>query len=80
MFNEFKKMKIDTNKSFTNFLLVKFDKVKTSSAKAFKMLAKAGILVRRMEVYGIKNSLRITIGKNDENRKLILKMKKILNV
>ena len=33
-----------------------------------------------MDVYGIKNSLRITIGKSDENRKLISKMKKILNV
>jgi histidinol-phosphate/aromatic aminotransferase/cobyric acid decarboxylase-like protein len=33
-----------------------------------------------MDVYGIKNSLRITIGKNEENRKLISKMKKILNV
>ena len=80
MFNEFKKMKIDTNKSYSNFLLVNFDKVKISSSKVFKLLAKAGILVRKMDVYGIKNSLRITIGKSEENRKLISKMKKILNV
>jgi histidinol-phosphate/aromatic aminotransferase/cobyric acid decarboxylase-like protein len=33
-----------------------------------------------MDVYGIKNSLRITIGNSEENRKLISKMKKILNV
>ena len=50
------------------------------SSKVFKLLAKTGILVRKMDVYGIKNSLRITIGKSDENRKLISKMKKILNV
>ena len=80
MFNEFKKLKIETNKSFTNFLLVKFDRVKISSTKVFRLLANAGILVRKMDVYGIKNSLRITIGKSKENRKLILKMKKILNV
>jgi histidinol-phosphate aminotransferase len=80
MFNEFKKMKIETNKSFSNFLLVNFDKVKINSSKVFKLLAKTGILVRKMDVYGIKNSLRITIGKSDENRKLISKMKKILNV
>ena len=80
MFNEFKKMKIDTNKSFSNFLLVNFNKVKINSSKVFKLLAKAGILVRKMDVYGIKNSLRITIGKSEENRKLISKMKKILNV
>jgi len=80
MFNEFKKMKIETNKSYSNFLLVNFNRVKINSSKVFKLLAKTGILVRKMDVYGIKNSLRITIGKSDENRKLILKMKKILNV
>ena len=80
MFNEFKKMKIETNKSYSNFLLVNFNKVKISSSRFFKLLAKAGILVRKMDVYGIKNSLRITIGKSEENRKLIFKMKKILNV
>ena len=48
--------------------------------RVFKILAKAGILVRKMDIYGIKNSLRITIGKSEENRKLIFKLKKILNV
>ena len=80
MFNEFKRMKIETNKSYSNFLLVNFNRVKINSSKVFKLLAKTGILVRKMDVYGIKNSLRITIGKSDENRKLISKMKKILNV
>ena len=80
MFSEFKKMRIETNKSFTNFLLVKFDKVKINSAKVFRSLAKSGILVRKMDVYGIKNSLRITIGTTSENTELIKKMRKILNV
>jgi histidinol-phosphate aminotransferase len=80
MFNEFKQMKIETNKSYSNFLLVNFNKVKINSSKVFKLLAEAGILVRKMDVYGIKNSLRITIGKSEENRKLIFKMKRILNV
>ncbi|MEC7099287.1 MAG: histidinol-phosphate transaminase [Pseudomonadota bacterium] len=80
MFDEFKRMKVETNKSYSNFLLVNFDRVKINSSKVFKLLAQTGILVRKMDVYGIKNSLRITIGKSDENRKLISKMKKILNV
>jgi len=80
LFAEFKKMKIDTNKSFTNFLLVNFNRVKVNSAKVFKQLAKSGILVRKMDVYGIKNSLRITIGTSSENTELIKKMRKILNV
>ncbi len=79
MFNEFKRMKIETNKSYSNFLLVNFDRLEIKSSKVFKLLARSGILVRKMDVYGIKNSLRITIGKSDENRKLIYKMKKILN-
>ncbi len=33
-----------------------------------------------MNVYGIKNSLRITIGKSKENKKLISALRKILNV
>ena len=80
LFNIFKKMKIETNESESNFLLVNFDRVTISSNKVFKKLANLGILVRKMEVYGIKNSLRITIGKSEENRKLISILRRILNV
>ena len=80
LYKEFKKLNIDTNKSFTNFLLIKFDKIKSNSNKIFKLLANAGILVRKMNSYGIKNSLRVTIGKSNENKKLILKIKKAINV
>ena len=79
-FNWFFDCNLCFDKSFTNFLLVNFDRVKVNSAKAFKQLAKYGILVRKMDVYGIKNSLRITIGTSSENTELIKKMKKILNV
>ena len=79
-YKEFKKLNIETNKSFTNFLLINFDKVKKNSSIIFRLLAGAGILVRKMDNYGIKNSLRVTIGKNEENKKLILKLKKVINV
>ena len=55
-------------------------KLKKNSSIIFRLLADAGILVRKMNNYGIKNSLRVTIGKNDENKKLILKLKKAINV
>jgi len=80
LYKEFKKMNIKTNKSYTNFLLINFDKIKKNSSKIFRLLADAGILVRKMNIYGIKNSLRVTIGKSYENKKLILKIKKIINV
>jgi histidinol-phosphate aminotransferase len=79
-YKEFKKLNIETHKSFTNFLLINFNKIKKNSSKIFRLLAGAGILVRKMDNYGIKNSLRVTIGKNDENKKLILKLKKVINV
>ena len=79
-YKEFEKLNIETNKSFTNFLLINFDKVKKNSSIIFRLLAGAGILVRKMDNYGIKNSLRVTIGKNEENKKLILKLKKVINV
>ncbi len=80
LYYEFKKLKIETNKSGGNFLLVNFNKIKRDSKEIFQKLANNGILVRRMEVYGIKNSLRITIGKSKENKKLIKVLKKLINV
>ena len=80
MFKNFSKMKIETNLGNANFLLVNFERLKISSKKVFSLLAKAGILVREMKVYGITNSLRITIGKANENKKIISKLGKILNV
>jgi len=79
-YKEFEKLNIETNKSFTNFLLINFNKIKKNSSIIFKFLASAGILVRKMDNYGIKNSLRVTIGKNDENKKLILKLRRVINV
>jgi len=80
LFKKFKEMKIATNESKTNFLLLNFDRVNISSKKVFQKLGNAGILVRTMNIYGIKNSLRITIGKSKENKKLISVFRKILNV
>ena len=75
----FKKLNIETNKTSVNFLLINFDRVKKNSKQVFFALAKKGILLRQMDVYSIKNSLRVTIGNNKENFKLIIKLKKILN-
>ena len=80
MFKKFEEMKIETNEGVANFLLINFDKLKVNSSKVFKELAKSGILVRKMNIYGIKNSLRITIGNSYENKKFITIIGKILNV
>ncbi len=80
MFKNFVEMKIATNIGNANFLLINFNKVKISSKRVFELLAKFGILVRQMKVYGITNSLRVTIGKTNENKKILIMLRKILNV
>ena len=79
LYEFFKKLNIHTNRSNVNFLLINFDRVKKTSKQVFFALAKKGILLRQMDVYSIKNSLRVTIGNNKENLKLISELKKILN-
>jgi histidinol-phosphate aminotransferase len=76
----FKKLNVNTNKTSVNFLLINFNKVKKTSKQVFFALAKKGILLRQMDVYSIKNSLRVTIGNNKENLKLMSELKRILNV
>ena len=76
----FKSLKIETNKTSVNFHLINFNRVKLNSKMVFAALAKTGILLRQMDVYSIKNSLRVTIGNNKENTKLLLELKKIFNV
>ena len=80
MFKNFKEMKLETNEGSANFLLISFNRVKINSIRVFNKLAQAGILIRKMETYGINNCLRVTIGTTKENKKLILKLKRIINV
>ncbi len=77
-YNNFKNLGIETNYSYGNFLLVNFNKIRANAKKIFLKLAKDGILVRKMDVYNIKNSLRITIGNNSENKKFINSLRKII--
>ena len=77
-YNNFKNLGIETNFSHGNFLLVNFNKIKGNAKEIFLKLARRGILVRKMDVYKIKNSLRITIGNNLENKKFINILRKIV--
>ena len=71
---------VATNRTNVNFFLLNFDFVNQSASKVFNKLANSGILVRQMDVYGIKNSLRVTIGNSKENKKFISVLRKIFNV
>ena len=80
IFDVIDKIGIATNKTNVNFFLLNFDFVDKSSSQVFNKLANSGILVRQMDVYSIKNSLRVTIGNNYENKKFIKTLRKIFNV
>ena len=80
IFNVIDEIGIATNRTNVNFFLLNFDFVNQTASKVFNKLANSGILVRQMDVYGIKNSLRVTIGNKKENEKLISKLRKIFNV
>jgi len=69
--SKFEKFNISTNKVSANFLLLNFDRCKISAKKFKKKLEEKGIIVRSLEVYGIKNKLRLTIGNSKENNFLI---------
>ena len=71
---------VATNRTNVNFFLLNFDFVNQSASKVFNKLANSGILVRQMDVYGIKNSLRVTIGNSKENKIFIIVLRKIFNV
>jgi histidinol-phosphate aminotransferase len=63
--------------SVGNFLLVHFTKDKTAPmADAF--LQARGLIVRRMEAYGISNALRISVGTEVANRALVKALKDFL--
>ena len=77
-YKTFENLRIETNSSNANFLLTDFNKIGGNAKKIFFKLAKKGVLVRKMDVYKIKNSLRITIGNNSENKKFINILRKII--
>ena len=58
--------------SVANFLLVRFSKIGKFSAKnVYNYLLSKGIILRTVENYGLKNYLRISIGKKEELVKLL---------
>ena len=57
--------------SHTNFLLVHCDDLRLSAAECIEGLMVAGIIVRPLDNYGLPNAMRITVGRENENRALI---------
>ena len=62
---------IKTNEPVANFLLLNFNNAKVNSEKAFEIFINNKILLRKMNAYNIENSLRLTVGTEEENNKFL---------
>jgi len=68
IFEKITSKNIITNDPVANFFLLNFDNAKLNSEQAFDIFINNKILLRKMNTYGIKNSLRVTIGTDEENK------------
>lgn len=74
---ELKKMGLFFLPTAGNFLLINFYPQKGSFI--FQKLLKKGVIVRAMDEYDFPYHLRVTVGKEEENRFFIQKLKEVLN-
>jgi histidinol-phosphate aminotransferase len=65
--DEIRKTGLAVTPSVGNFVLVHFTTTRTAQ-DADQFLLDRGIVVRRMEAYGLQNALRISIGTDEANR------------
>ena len=70
MTEQLRALGIDVPASVCNFILARFGSKDRADA-ADRHLRSVGIIVRKMGGYGLPESLRITIGRDDENRALV---------
>ena len=68
IFEKISSKNIIINDPVANFFLLNFDNAKLNSEQAFDIFINNKILLRKMNTYGIKNSLRVTIGTDEENK------------
>jgi histidinol-phosphate aminotransferase len=73
-------MGIEVTPSVANFLLLHFPpEGEKTAARADAFLLQKGIVVRRLENYKLPNALRVTIGSQEANEKLIDTLSKFMS-
>jgi histidinol-phosphate aminotransferase len=75
LYRNLTKLGLDFKKSVTNFVLID---VGQDSSKICGRLLKKGIIVRDMKFWGLKNTIRVSLGTPQENKKLISTLEEIL--
>jgi len=72
--NSFRRMGLDYVDGVANFLLVKVG----DGRAVFEALKKHGVIVRPMDVYGLPEYIRVTVGKSVENKKFLNGLREVL--
>ncbi|MEW6685526.1 MAG: histidinol-phosphate transaminase [Candidatus Edwardsbacteria bacterium] len=72
----YKKLGLFFLPTFGNFIFVDFNQ---DSQKIFEGLQREGVITRTIKEYGFPDALRITIGTEEQNKKLIRAIEKILS-
>ena len=75
LYRFFDEIGLDYVPSEGNFILVHFD---TSGQEIADQLLQKGVIIRPVAGYGFPNSIRVTIGTSEENRRFISALKEIL--
>lgn len=75
LYRQFEKMKLMYVPSEGNFILID---LKVDSAETFTRLQKRGVIVRPVKNYGMPTALRVTIGTQRQNKKLVSCLKKVI--
>jgi histidinol-phosphate aminotransferase len=64
--------------SVGNFLLIHFPGGERSAAAADRFLTSRGLILRRMEAYGLPNALRMTVGTEEANRAFVAALREFM--
>jgi histidinol-phosphate aminotransferase len=74
-YNVFKSLGLEYVPTQTNFILIN---LRRSGEKICRELLLRGIIIREMSAWGLNNYIRVTIGREEENKRFIQALKKIL--
>jgi histidinol-phosphate aminotransferase len=74
--SELERLQIKFYPSQTNFILVDFEE---PADPVYQILLKKGFITRPVQNYGLPNCLRITIGREEQNRALVKTLEEIKN-
>jgi histidinol-phosphate aminotransferase len=69
---------LEVTPSVGNFLLIHFPGKDKSAPRADAFLASRGLILRRMEAYGLPGALRLTVGTAEANRAIVAALKDFL--